>query len=392
MKALLILTGRYLAANKVKTTILIVCLSITIFLPLALHQLIALYETDMLSRADATPLVVGAKGDRYDLVLKSLYFNGDPPAPISMAEVREIRSQKRGLAIPLHLEFTARKFPVVGTNLEYFEFRGHQPASGTLPLRLGDCVIGSGIAEELNIGAGDSILTDQASLYNIGASYPLKMHVTGVLAESNTPDDRAVFTDMKTAWIIAGIGHGHVDLTEEQHQKLLLNRDDDNDSVTANASVVEYTEITADNIDSFHFHATPEQLPVTAIIAVPDSAKNSTLLRGRMSVSKTAQLLVPTEIVNELMAIVFRVKRFFDSSFLLVLVATILFLTLVVLLSLRLRKRERQTMFRIGCARGTVIRLHVAELTIILAASALVAWILTQILVSNAPLILRWLS
>ena len=49
-------------------------------------------------------------------------------------------------------------------------------------------------------------------MYDLSAEYPLKMRVTGILAPTGTPDDLAVFTDVKTAWVIDGIGHGHDDL------------------------------------------------------------------------------------------------------------------------------------------------------------------------------------
>ena len=43
---------------------------------------------------------------------------------------------------------------------------------------------------------------------------------------------------------------------------------------------------------------------------------------------------------------------------------------LVVLLSLRLRAREMQTMFQLGCSRGTILQLQLAEILIIVAIAA----------------------
>lgn len=389
MKALL-LTWRYMGANRIKSLILTVCLTITLFLPFALHRLIDFYERDMLARADATPLVIGAKGDRYDLVLKTLYFNGDSPESVNRADLDAVQTDYDGLAIPLHLEFTARGKPVVASGFEYFDFRNLTPAQGNYPQRIGDCALGSRAASSLGLGVGDSILTDQRSLYNIAASYPLKMRITGILKEAGTADDDAVFTDIRSAWIIAGIGHGHDDLARETNAQYVKERQAD--SITANAAVVEFTEITDANIDSFHMHADSEHLPLTAILCVPANEKDGTLLKGRMSVSERLQLLVPSESVRELLDVVFRVKRFFDGSFLLVLIATVLFLALVILLSLRLRARERQTMFRIGCSRGMIFKLHALELFLILLASAGCALILSQILLAYAPALLKLMA
>ena len=57
MKRILLLTWRYLAFNKIKTAILIACLTIVIFLPMAVQALLAYYEKDLYARAEATPLV-----------------------------------------------------------------------------------------------------------------------------------------------------------------------------------------------------------------------------------------------------------------------------------------------------------------------------------------------
>ncbi|MCB1094296.1 MAG: hypothetical protein KDN22_01835 [Verrucomicrobiae bacterium] len=371
MRGILLLTRRYLAANKLKTAILLVCLTATFFLPLALKFLIARFEQDLLARGNATPLVVGVRGDRFDLVLKSLYFNSDSPGEVSAKELDDLQAEGRGLAIPIHADFSARDFPVVGTSLEYFDFRGLGVVQGSLPLRLGDAVLGANVARALQLGPGDSILTDQESLYNIAAIYPLKMHVTGVLGERGTPDDDAIFTDIKTSWIIAGIGHGHTDVAEPGKEALLLDKTDD--LVVASAAVVEYNEITDANIASFHFHADRQHLPLTSVIYIPDSPKSATILKGRFKLSKTLQMLEPRVVLEELMGIVFQVKKFFDGSFLLVFATTALFLVLVVLLSLKLRERERQALFRIGCSRGVVFCMQATELLALIVVSALLA-------------------
>jgi putative ABC transport system permease protein len=371
VRGILLLTCRYLSANKLKTAILLVCLTATFFLPLALKFLIARFEQDLLARGNATPLVVGVRGDRFDLVLKTLYFNSDSPGEISASDFDDLQAEGRGLVIPMHADYSARDFPVVGTSLEYFEFRGLRPAQGSFPLRLGDAILGANVARALRLGVGDPILTDQESLYNIAAIYPLKMRITGILGERGTPDDDAIFTDVKTSWVIAGIGHGHTDVTEPGKESLLLDKSDE--AVVASAAVVEYNEITDANIGSFHFHADRGHLPLTSLIYLPDSSKSATILKGRFNVSKTLQMLEPRVVLEELMGIVFQVKRFFDGSFLLVFATTALFLVLVVLLSLKLRERERQALFRIGCSRGAVFCMQATELLALVVVSALLA-------------------
>jgi putative ABC transport system permease protein len=58
-----------------------------------------------------------------------------------------------------------------------------------------------------------------------------------------------------------------------------------------------------------------------------------------------------------------------DAVISVVALATILAIILVFALSLRLRQREIQTIFKLGCRRGTIARLLAAEIFIIVVVS-----------------------
>ncbi len=51
MRGILLLTWRYVAFNKIKSAIMIVCLMITLFLPIAAHVMISHYQSDLMARA-----------------------------------------------------------------------------------------------------------------------------------------------------------------------------------------------------------------------------------------------------------------------------------------------------------------------------------------------------
>jgi putative ABC transport system permease protein len=117
---------------------------------------------------------------------------------------------------------------------------------------VGDAVLGAAVADRLGLEPGDALVSSPENLFDLAGVYPLKMNVVGVLKKSHTSDDLAVFVDLKTAWIIEGLGHGHQDLVKSQDTSVILNRTEKN--VTANAKLQIYTEISKLNLDSFHFH------------------------------------------------------------------------------------------------------------------------------------------
>ncbi len=378
MMRILLLAWRYIAFHKVVTAILLISITATLYLPFTVSILVDRLESQLLARSETTPLIVGAKGSRFDLTLNALYFEANAPHTIAMRESHKIAESGLATPIPMHVRFSARGFPVVGTTLEYFDFRNLSIAVGDNLGVLGDCVIGADVAEALDLKPGDRIMSDPENVFDIGGSYPLNMKVVGVLARSQSPDDNVVFVDVRTAWIIEGIGHGHQKLTAETDSSVVLNQSDS--QVVANAALPQYTEINAKNLTSFHFHADPEDLPLTSVIALPHDKKSQTLLEGRYDGDDaTAQILRPSRIVDEMMAMVFKIKRIFDAAMVVIAVATALFLILVLLLSFRLRQNEMLTMFKLGCSRMTIFWLQTAEVVVIVAVSALLAGMLTLI-------------
>jgi len=193
---------KYISFNKIKTTVLVACITLIAFLPFALQQLLNESERQLMSRAVETPLVVGTKGSSLDLVMNTLYFGDDVPELMAMTASDRIADADLALPIPMYVRFKARGNPIVGTTLDYFEFRGLTIAEGRQLAVLGDCVLGAKVAESLDLTSGDSLVSSPESLFDLAGVYPLKMKVAGILKKSHTSDDLAVFVDLKTAWVM----------------------------------------------------------------------------------------------------------------------------------------------------------------------------------------------
>jgi putative ABC transport system permease protein len=366
----LYIAWKYVSFYKARTATLVACVTLIAALPLALELVLEESERQLLSRAESTPLLLGARGSALDLVMNSLYFGDEVPELISMRAADDMDASGLATPIPLYVRFQARGFPIVGTTLDYFDFRDLHIAQGRQMALLGECVIGAEVAERLGLAPGDSLLSSPETLFDLAGIYPLKMKVAGVLARSYTPDDLAVLLDLKTAWVVQGLVHGHEDVTRTQDDSVIIKRSDNN--VIANAKLVEYTEITTENVDSFHFHGAPDDYPLTAVLALPNDERSGTILRGRyLDTAIPYQLVVPGDVIVGLLANIFRIKNVLDAVILMVGVATALALILVFALSLRLRQHEIRTVFRIGGSRLTIFRLLGAEITIIFLVSGL---------------------
>ena len=372
MSDVLYLAWRYLVFHRWKTLLLIASITLIAYLPVGLNVLVGRSAEELTARAATTPLLVGSRGSPLELVLNSLYFDAEVPAPTSLAEVERISATGLATPIPLHVRFRSRSAPIVGTSLEYFDFRALSIADGRPMAVLGECVLGSEAARDLGVAVGDAVISSPESVFDLAGVYPLRMRVVGVLERSFTPDDGAIFVDVKTAWVIEGLGHGHQDLASPDAAAGVLSRD--GNRVTANASVAQYNEITAENIDSFHFHGDPATYPLTAILIDPADDKSAVLLAGRYASPDASQQIVrPRVVVEELLGTVFTVREYVVGAILLVAAATVAMAALVFLLSLRLRRGEILTLHRIGGSRGRVAAMVVSEILLVIAASATLA-------------------
>ena len=378
MKQVLYLAWRYLAYHRIKTTILIVSITLIVYVPVGLRVLVGQSERELTTRAEATPLVIGAKGSPLELVLNTLYFESDVPAPMRSEEVTRVAESGLAWVIPVYTRFRARSHPIIGTTLDYFEFRGLEIAEGRAMAVLGECVLGSDVAGKIGVGPGGHVVSSPENVFDLAGVYPLRMKVVGVLERTHTPDDRVIFVDLKTSWVIEGLGHGHEDMSQPEAAPGVLRRE--GNKFVANASVRQFNEITPDNIGSFHFHGDTGEFPVTAALVIPKDEKSSALLQGRyLSQDEQVQVAVPSSVMDELLSTILTVQSYVVTAVIIIGVSTLATAALVFMLSLRLRRREIQTMMKIGGSRGSVLGVLASEIVVVLAVGVVLAGGLTAL-------------
>lgn len=371
----------YLRRHRGKAGLLVAAITLSVFLPLAILLTVRQAEIHLRARAESTPLLLGAAGSPLELVFNGLYFSKPDLGRLTMTEANAPGADGQAAVIPIYARYQARGYRIVGTSLDYFPFRQMMMAEGGMMTRLGDCVAGAEVARALNLKPGSSVISTPEQMFDIAGIYPLKMRVTGILAPLGGPDDRAIFTDLKTSWIIEGIAHGHQEPKKGSDTVL----EDQGDNVALNASVEEYTEVTDTNVRSFHFHGDPGTFPVTGAIILPKDRKAETILLGRyQNVSKGGpQLIRPRDVMTDLFNTVFAVRNLVVAALISVGLASAVIAGLVFMLSNRLRAREFESLANLGAAQGSVRLLVAFEAGFV---------ILTSIAISSILLTLVWVA
>jgi putative ABC transport system permease protein len=364
------LAFKYLLSAPFRTLILIFGLSIALYLPIFSYSAAALLNDLLLERGESSPILLGHKGNEFDLTMNALYFRGEVKDPIPMLEALAVTEKEYGGAVPLYNKHSASGAPLVGTSLDYFQYRDLKIKSGRTFAVLGEIVVGASLVSDYGFKVGDTIRSDSKNLYNIAGPYPMMLTIVGSLEESNSPDDHAIFADVKTTWTLDGFFHGHEDVTR---QNSLNSEDEDAENLEATAAIFMFQEFDEKSVRSFHMHGELESLPLSSVMVFPSSQRAHDQLLGDYALSDNLQAVRPSQVIETILGIVLRLQEGLNVYFIVILLATVALMVLIFQLSYRLRASEFRLIKRMGASRNTIGKLIMAELLILLCSSSLIS-------------------
>ena len=376
------LSWRYLQSAPWRTTVLVFCIAVAFALPSITFFSSSMIGNALRARGTQTPILIGKKGNEFDLTMSSLYFRSSVRDKLNMQELESVSVLHSGLTVPLYVNHTASQTPIVGTSVEYFTARNMQIDQGREFALLGEVVAGSSVAEEFNLQIGDTIRSDLQNLYNIAGAYPMTLQVVGIASHTGTPDDQCFLADTKTIWALDGILHGHEKVTKDNS----LNGQNSAENLEATAAIFMFAELTEQNRSEFHMHGEAKELPLSAVAVFPKSQEEHDIILGEFALSEMLQAVRPVEIVDSILDIVLRVQQGLWVYFSTVLLSTIAFVGITLVLSLQLRAEELRLIKRIGGSASTIRSMVIAELSIVVGAALCV----TAMVTTMALGVLQW--
>lgn len=169
--------------------------------------------------AQVFDLLVTAPGSGTQAVMSSLFYTGAPIGNIPervYEELRDAPGTRR--AVPIALGDNYLGFPIVGTTAAFFDqrVRPSDPpyfriGQGGLFAREHDAVVGARVAREVGLRVGSTFVgahglgehhLEGEEEHDEAHSEPYR--VTGILAPTGGPVDRAVLTPIETVWEVHG--------------------------------------------------------------------------------------------------------------------------------------------------------------------------------------------
>lgn len=241
--------------------------------------------------ADRFDLVVGAAGAETQLVLSSVFLQAAPLTLLPGSVLKDLAEDPRvDWAAPVGFGDSFNDLPIVGTTGEFLTDKGRRPlAEGEAFQKPTDAVVGALV----DLRLGDTVKPVHGLPGEAGHTHDeLAYTVTGRLAATGTPWDRAILVPIETVWSIHGLDGHAADAHDHDHGHDHAHEDHDHDH------------------DGVQDHAAEDHLGppwaagipgVPAIIVKPKSIANAYQLRQQYRTDTTLGVF-PAEVLTRLYA------------------------------------------------------------------------------------------
>ncbi|RPG50872.1 MAG: ABC transporter permease, partial [Gammaproteobacteria bacterium TMED1] len=204
----------------------ILAVGLSVFVLLGVEHVRQEARSSFASTVSGVDLIVGAKTGDINLLLLSVFRIGNATTNIDWETVEEIGAQEEvSWLVPISLGDSHRNFRVVGTTKDFFE-RYQFGSKQSLVFRDGakfenhtQVVLGASVASQLAYDLGDSLIVSHGMADTSFTHHDqLPLTIVGILEESGTPVDNALFVSLETIEAIHLDEPHYGDQSSEHHE------------------------------------------------------------------------------------------------------------------------------------------------------------------------------
>lgn len=359
--------------------LLLLLIALAAALPVFIIQLTSGLYNGINRAVEPFPILAGAKGSQYQLVLNTVFLRDKPIGNIPYSEVDKLRASGRAsLVIPLAFGDNYRGFRIVGTEpaiFDYVQNRKHGPwlavAEGKPFEAEGDAVIGSETARLTGLKIGDTFRSVHGLAGNgKGRAHEHPYKVTGILSPVGGPYDTAIIINIHDVWEAHGGGKAdHEDAAGAAGETVRKGG-------IIRKSAVPKVKKDAEPEASHHLQDN-EKGDVTAILIQPKGyADAMKLLAAYQNNGKSdVQMVFPAQSVIALYSMVGQSRTFWEAITMGLMAAAVLITLLVMYWSGLARMKEFALIRALGASSTYIQRLMMTENAILLTAGVILGWL-----------------
>ena len=183
------------------------------------------FEEKFSSNIDGVDLVLGAQGSPMQLILSSVYHIDNPTGNISYDSAKVWMNHPFiEKAIPLAFGDNYRGFKIVGTNSDYLDKYKAKIAKGKLFDKNFEVVVGSEVAQKLNLKVGDTFFGSHgdAAEGEVHDHYAYK--ISGIASPTGSVIDNLILSNIPSVWQMHGNhedenpAHGEEGHVHDEHE------------------------------------------------------------------------------------------------------------------------------------------------------------------------------
>lgn len=201
MRAILLLIKRSFQLHFFATVITLVSVALASGLMLSVFSIKTQSRQAFIMENLGFDAVLGTRGSDLQLVLNAVYHLETSPGNIPWSLYQNIkRHMGVKLAIPYALGDNYHGYRIIGTHTDLFEkfkFKdesGYQFSQGqAFQTEAQEAVVGSFVAEAMNLKVGDKIHPYHGLVYDENARHAQSYTISGILKPTNTPNDRVIW-------------------------------------------------------------------------------------------------------------------------------------------------------------------------------------------------------
>jgi putative ABC transport system permease protein len=198
------------------TALSIILLTASVAIITLLILLQGQFEKKFNDNIEDIDLVLGAQGSPLQLILSSVYQVDAPTGNIDYNEAKVwMRNPMVKTAIPLAFGDNYRGFKIVGTTPDYLKKFGAQVTSGNIFEKDFEVVIGSSIAQKLNLKVGDKFFGSHGDAEEGEVHDHHAYIVAGIASQTDKVVDNLILSNISSVWAMHD--HEHKEGTEEEH-------------------------------------------------------------------------------------------------------------------------------------------------------------------------------
>ncbi len=176
-------------------------LALSIALLLGIRQLETSFKYQMQNNLGKIDLVIGAKGSPLQLVLASVLHMDNPTGNILYEDAKKIgKSPFIKTAVPISYGDNYKGYKIVGSTANFATLYDAKLEKGSAIKKPMEVILGSTVAEQLQLKIGDTFLSSHGLLENDIDIHSEHLTIVGIYQPTNKTIDRLIVTSLESIW------------------------------------------------------------------------------------------------------------------------------------------------------------------------------------------------